>query len=645
MKYNIPKKLTSVLLACVMLVGLFPATAFAEGRTEVSRVVATSENGDITPEYGSRTAKVEFTVSEGTLARFPYSMGDWFKKTGEGNIRLTENDTFGEGTYYYSAQLRIDDATYVLAANGLKVIVDGIEWNVDSVSVFDTYSWAWVYSPDFIVETPPAQELTFHDSSLFDIGTNYVRREITAFSVAGNVDGGTAPYTFSKVSGPDWISVSATGKISGTPAVSGENPDLVVKVTDSKNAEKTINIAVADTRMNPDDRTKISVVTATSPNGDITPESGNTATRINFTVNEGKPAYLTPMMGGWYKKTDDGNIQLTENDTFGAGTYYYSTQLRIEENQYADISGITHVLSEDGVVVTVDGIEWEIYSNVVIGDSFSWVWVKSPEFTVTKPVIQAISIKGIERPVIGETAKTSGITTDNKGITLGSIQWYKQGRDSMTVMSASDKFELNKTYYLVITYNVSAEYTVSESAEILHNLTGGKATHNSENKTIIIQYKITKSSISGTVSSFGGRQTRTVLGLYDSTSDELIKTLTCTGTSTDYIFEDIETGSYTLKVTKDGHAERSYSITVDGSPTELDISIFKNGDTNMDGVIDVNDYQYIVNTALSEDNTAPSDTSTDEKYSVALCDYDKDGVVDVIDCFLVARLIEDSIAQ
>ena len=491
------KKGMAILLVFAMLFSLVPATAFAadsqpeDTRTVVSNVTAVSNSGDIAPEYGKQATNPTFTVTEGKPAWL--GGNDWWKKVDGEWTEMAANDTFGEGTYRYRAQLRIDTekfdgndgTTHVLAKEGLTLKVDGKNWEVGSVSIYDDVSFVRVFSPEFTVTAPGEMELTFYDSTTFDIGKNYVGRAITSYSVAANVEGGTSPYTFSRTSGPAWISVSAKGEVSGTPAAAGENAALVVKVTDSKGAEKTISIDVADTKMNPDDRTKISAVSATS---DIKPEYGEQATKPTFTITEGKPAWL----GGndWWKKVDGEWTEMAANDTFGEGTYRYRAQLRIDTEKFDGNDGTTHVLAKEGLTLKVDGKNWEVGS-VSIYDDVSFVRVFSPEFTVTKPVIQAISIKGITAPVAGETADVSGIDTANKGITLGEKQWYKVNKDSsMTKMGASDKFVANQTYYLVIPYTVSEDYTVSERAEILHDLTGGKAEHNSAKKTIVIEYTV-----------------------------------------------------------------------------------------------------------------------------------------------------------
>ena len=68
----------SILLAFVMMLSLLPATAFANGRTEISNVVVETEGGDITPVYGEKATDPVFTTTEGQPA---YLMSNnWQKK-------------------------------------------------------------------------------------------------------------------------------------------------------------------------------------------------------------------------------------------------------------------------------------------------------------------------------------------------------------------------------------------------------------------------------------------------------------------------------------------------------------------------------------------------------------------------------------
>ena len=136
---------------------------------------------------------------------------------------------------------------------------------------------------DRIIIKSALSELSFVGSNSFDIGPNKVGTPIQSFSVALGVSGGIAPYTFNKVSGPDWLAVANDGLVSGTPTTEGDNAPLVVRVTDNAGQNKEISIAVGKTESNTykisfDANGGSSSMTDVNVSGEYTlPESGFTA--------------------------------------------------------------------------------------------------------------------------------------------------------------------------------------------------------------------------------------------------------------------------------------------------------------------------------------------------------------------------------
>ena len=122
----------------------------------------------------------------------------------------------------------------MLDSNGITVTVDGNKWAANSKpNVGDTYSYDWAYSKKYVITAPVGAPLNFVKYNSWYIGLNSVGKTIESVSVATGATGGEKPYTFSKVSGPDWISVASDGTVSGTPNSVGSYEDLVLRVTDS----------------------------------------------------------------------------------------------------------------------------------------------------------------------------------------------------------------------------------------------------------------------------------------------------------------------------------------------------------------------------------------------------------------------------
>ena len=149
-------RLLSLLLCLVMVLGLMPMTAFAEGtREEVDTIKATAIIN--VPSYGEPTNYPAFTVTEGSPA-YIAAMTHWEKKnTGTGKWdNVYSGDTFTEGTWRLSVQVRIDGEggkTHKLSEKP-RFFVNEVEWQIESKSRFDDYhfvSLAYFHSQEYEV--------------------------------------------------------------------------------------------------------------------------------------------------------------------------------------------------------------------------------------------------------------------------------------------------------------------------------------------------------------------------------------------------------------------------------------------------------------------------------------------------------------
>ena len=148
-------RLLSLLLCLVMVLGLMPMTAFAEGtREEVDTIKATAIIN--VPSYGEPTNYPAFTVTEGSPAYI--TMPHWEKKntvTGKWDTVFSGN-TFTEGTWRLSVQVRIDGEggkTHKLSEKP-RFFVNEVEWQIESKSRFDDYhfvSLAYFHSQEYEV--------------------------------------------------------------------------------------------------------------------------------------------------------------------------------------------------------------------------------------------------------------------------------------------------------------------------------------------------------------------------------------------------------------------------------------------------------------------------------------------------------------
>ena len=613
-----------------------PATvAVTIDRTKVSEVAGTSDLSTILV-YGGAFNKPSVTVTTGAPAYFDigYSNGHWLKKNSAGIWERYTGATFTEGTYKFECQVRIDKAaglTHVLDSAGVTVTVDGVAWTTDTPSVADTFSYLYAGSPEYTVTAPAGTPLAFVKSSAWNIGDTQSGVAITSFSVASGASGGTAPYTFSKVSGPAWLEVAPDGTVSGTPTAAGANENLVIRVTDSAGTPATadITLTVGNTAVNPADRTKVSEVAGTSDISTIL-VYGGAFNKPSVTVTTGAPAYfnINSSNGDWLKKNSAGTWELYTEATFTEGTYKFDCQVRIDK-----AAGLTHVLDSAGVTVTVDGVAWTT-DTPSVADTFSYLYAGSPEYTVTKPSATTYTVT----VTAGANMSTTGSTTQNvnigdamaeiiytaadgyyfptdytvaavNGITVTRIDFTQikvsgtptaatnitltaptaktkeatptavftaNGIDSgkLTGIAAGMKYRIGGGAWVDITATEANLTGLSACTITIMKSSNGTTTLDSDEQTITVT-KAAKPALTPTLLTLaGGKGSIPTTAAHEFSTDGAAWT-PCTGAT-----ENLDTGKYYVRVKANG--------TQLASETQ-EIDIFLYGDVNGDGKVDIDD--------------------------------------------------------
>ena len=613
-----------------------PATvAVTIDRTKVSEVAGTSDTATI-PVYGGAYKKPTVTVTTGAPAYFTINSGngDWLKKNSAGSWELYTGATFTEGTYKFQCQVRIDGAaglTHVFDSAGVTVTVDGAAWTAGTPDVENHYSLVWVHSPEYTVTAPAGTPLAFAKNDTWNIGNTQNGVAITSFSVAVGASGGTAPYTFSKVSGPAWLEVAPDGTVSGTPTAAGANENLVIRVTDSAGTPATadITLTVGNTTVNPADRTKVSEVAGTSDTATI-PVYGGAYKKPTVTVTTGAPAYFTINSGNgdWLKKNSAGSWELYTGATFTEGTYKFQCQVRID-----GAAGLTHVFDSAGVTVTVDGAAWTA-GTPDVENHYSLVGVNSPEYTVTSPSATTYTVT----VTAGANMTTTGSTTQNvnigdamaeiiytaadgyyfptdytvaavNGITVTRIDFTKikvsgtptaaanitltaptaktkeatptavftaNGTDSgkLTGIAAGMKYRINDGAWVDITATEANLTGLSACTITIMKSGNGTTTLDSDEQTITVT-KAAKPALTPTLLTLaGGKGSIPTTAAHEFSTDGAAWT-PCTGAT-----ENLDTGKYYVRVKANG--------TQLASETQ-EIDIFLYGDANGDGKVDIDD--------------------------------------------------------
>ena len=95
--------------------------------------------------------------------------------------------------------------------------------------------------------------------------------------------------------------------------------------------------------------------------------------------------------------------------------------------------------------------------------------------------------------------------------------------------------------------------------------------------------------VSGTVTSFGSETEDITIELYAEGSATADYTVTVKGNSANYSIAGVVPGTYTMKVMKQNHVKREYTVTVGSSNVVQDVEIHLLGDINGDGRVTFTD--------------------------------------------------------
>ena len=130
---------------------------------------------------------------------------------------------------------------------------------------------------------------------------------------------------------------------------------------------------------------------------------------------------------------------------------------------------------------------------------------------------------------------------------------------------------------------------------------GDRFTANADT-TLYAVWKVAGVSLSGIVTSYLADGEVTLSLLRDG---EVVACVTVDEMTAQYTMENLEPGSYTLHVSKENHATRSYKLTISDEDVVLDAKICPFGDVTGDGLVNAKDYQRILRhvnkTVLLED--------------------------------------------
>ena len=142
-------------------------------------------------------------------------------------------------------------------------------------------------------------------------------------------------------------------------------------------------------------------------------------------------------------------------------------------------------------------------------------------------------------------------------------------------------------------------------------------------------------TVSGTVTSFGSNTDDVTIQLIKSGASEASYETVVKGKIASYSIEDVAPGTYTMKVMKQNHVAREYTVTVSTENVTQDVKLCLKGDANGSGAVDIEDAMLVFY------HVAKKSYLGDE--SLTACDTNGDGTVDIEDAMTVFYFVAKKI--
>ena len=130
-------------------------------------------------------------------------------------------------------------------------------------------------------------------------------------------------------------------------------------------------------------------------------------------------------------------------------------------------------------------------------------------------------------------------------------------------------------------------------------------------------------TVSGTATRFGSQTDDMTIQLIKSGESEAAYEAVIQGNTASYSIEGVSPGTYTMKVMKQNHVTREYTVTVSTENVTQDVKIHLKGDINGDGRVNTSD--------VGKANSHAKGTSTLTGYDFACADVNGDGKVNTSD--------------
>ena len=232
-----------------------------------------------------------------------------------------------------------------------------------------------------------------------------------------------------------------------------------------------------------------------------------------------------------------------------------------------------------------------------------------------------------ERPIYNNNL----VTGLPGGVSVVSYTWYASATGER--IQADMTFNAGRRYHVNVILQCEEGYYIADDEELDAYVNGEKAyvsAQDGNRTTLTVGYTVpVASGVRGQVVSFHDGSDVTVALFADGSAQPQYTTTVPAGEKSGgkytavYDIPEVAAGTYTMKVMKQNHVTREYTVTVGSSNVVQDVKIHLKGDINGDGRVNTSD--------VGKANSHAKGTSTLTGYDFACADVNGDGRVNTSD--------------
>ena len=217
------------------------------------------------------------------------------------------------------------------------------------------------------------------------------------------------------------------------------------------------------------------------------------------------------------------------------------------------------------------------------------------------------------------------------GVSVVSYTWYASATGER--IQADMTFNAGRRYHVNVILQCEEGYYIADDEELDAYVNGEKAyvsAQDGDRTTLTVGYSVpVASGVRGQVVSFHDGSDVTVALFADGSAQPQYTTTVPAGEKSGgkytavYDIPEVAPGTYTMKVMKNNHVTREYTVTVGAENVTQDVKIHLKGDINGDGKVNTSD--------VGKANSHAKGTSTLTGYDFACADVNGDGKVNTSD--------------